>query len=73
MASARRRPLLLAHVFAAPLVREVELGPLENERGLIPVKQQNYARERDIIVRWGGRGGSGGREGDNCAMWWGYC
>lgn len=50
---ARRRPLLLAHLFAAPLVKETtaDVCGEENEPGMTPVKQHNYARERDVITR----------------------
>lgn len=49
----RRRPLLLAHLFAAPLVKETtaDVCGEEHEPGLTPVKQQNYVRERDVITR----------------------
>eukprot|EP00903_Cladosiphon_okamuranus_P010648 g10069.t1 len=44
--------LLLAHLFAAPLVRETTAGAEENEPvGILPIKQQNYAQERSIITR----------------------
>lgn len=53
MASARRRPLSLDHLFAAPLVREtVVLGRDESDPGLTAVKQHNYASERDVITRY---------------------
>ena len=53
MAYPRRRPLLLAHLFAAPLVKETtgDVHGEETEPGMTPVKQQNYARERDVITR----------------------
>lgn len=53
MAVPRRRELLLAHLFAAPLVRETTAGGEENEPvGILPIKQQNYARERSVITRY---------------------
>lgn len=50
MASARGRPILLAHLFAAPLVRETSRS--EGELRLVPVKQRDHARERDVITRY---------------------
>lgn len=53
MAMPRRRELLLAHLFAAPLVRENAAGAEENEAaGNVPIKQRNYSRERDVITRY---------------------
>lgn len=53
MAFARRRPLSLDHLFAAPLVRETAVpGRDESDPGVTAVKQQNYARERDVITRY---------------------
>lgn len=52
MAMPRRGKLLLAHLFAAPLVRETTAGGEENEPiGILPIKQQNYAQERSVITR----------------------
>lgn len=52
MATLRRRELLLAHLFAAPLVREATGGGEENEPGgIVPIKQQDYAGERAAITR----------------------
>lgn len=51
----RRRELLLAHLFAAPLVREITVDGEENEPGgILPIKQQNYAQERSVITRCAG-------------------
>lgn len=49
----RRRPLLLAHLFAAPLVKETtaDVCGEEHDPGMTPIKQLNYARERDVITR----------------------
>lgn len=52
MATVDRRPLLLSHLFSAPLVRETMLGGDENEPGFLPVKQHNYVAERDVITRF---------------------
>lgn len=48
----RRRPLLLAHLFATPLVKETaDVCGEEHEPEMTPIKQHNYARERDVITR----------------------
>ncbi|CAM9438393.1 unnamed protein product [Ascophyllum nodosum] len=49
MTSAQRMPLLLAHLFAAPLVRDTNVCGDDHEPIAIP--QQNYAQERDVIIR----------------------
>ncbi|CAM9157825.1 unnamed protein product [Ectocarpus sp. 6 AP-2014] len=47
----RRSGCLLAHLFAAPLVREVGVGEEKEDGGIVGIKQENYGRERDVITR----------------------